>query len=185
SPFFFFFFSSRRRHTRFSRDWSSDVCSSDLYFCLLERTISQFLLFLLTLEICCSLMTVRFGNSRIYLSMAFLANCGLKSFLTTWANESSRVLLMAISINIPIQIPPSRFLLPSICRTSEVISSARIGLSINITVGTFDLAACIAADNAVMSDPYTNILGFTFFCAKTKQGNSKQRKVKTLKFIVP
>src|SRR5690606_39551128 len=24
------FFSSRRRHTRFSRDWSSDVCSSDL-----------------------------------------------------------------------------------------------------------------------------------------------------------
>src|SRR5690606_34883499 len=27
-----FFFSSRRRHTRFSRDWSSDVCSSDLGF---------------------------------------------------------------------------------------------------------------------------------------------------------
>src|SRR5690606_40998478 len=29
-----FFFSSRRRHTSFSRDWSSDVCSSDL---VLER----------------------------------------------------------------------------------------------------------------------------------------------------
>src|SRR5690606_40571538 len=28
---FCFFFSSRRRHTRFSRDWSSDVCSSDLF----------------------------------------------------------------------------------------------------------------------------------------------------------
>src|SRR5207245_6546978 len=28
--FFFFFFSSRRRHTRCYRDWSSDVCSSDL-----------------------------------------------------------------------------------------------------------------------------------------------------------
>src|SRR5690606_39407413 len=27
-----FFFSSRRRHTRFSRDWSSDVCSSDLKY---------------------------------------------------------------------------------------------------------------------------------------------------------
>src|SRR3989449_10291278 len=27
---YFFFFSSRRRHTRCSRDWSSDVCSSDL-----------------------------------------------------------------------------------------------------------------------------------------------------------
>src|SRR5690606_41115938 len=25
-----FFFSSRSRHTRFSRDWTSDVCSSDL-----------------------------------------------------------------------------------------------------------------------------------------------------------
>src|SRR3712207_2215697 len=29
---FFFFFSSRRRHTRYWRDWSSDVCSSDLSF---------------------------------------------------------------------------------------------------------------------------------------------------------
>src|SRR5699024_11945767 len=27
---YFFFFSSRRRHTRSKRDWSSDVCSSDL-----------------------------------------------------------------------------------------------------------------------------------------------------------
>src|SRR5256886_13604809 len=29
--FCFFFFSSRRRHTRFDCDWSSDVCSSDLF----------------------------------------------------------------------------------------------------------------------------------------------------------
>src|SRR5438874_10058127 len=29
---FFFFFSSRRRHTRSLRDWSSDVCSSDLLY---------------------------------------------------------------------------------------------------------------------------------------------------------
>src|SRR5437868_10920624 len=29
---FFFFFSSRRRHTRSKRDWSSDVCSSDLFW---------------------------------------------------------------------------------------------------------------------------------------------------------
>ena len=28
--FLFVFFSSRRRHTRSKRDWSSDVCSSDL-----------------------------------------------------------------------------------------------------------------------------------------------------------
>src|SRR5476651_2633996 len=30
----FFFFSSRRRHTRYWRDWSSDVCSSDLKRCV-------------------------------------------------------------------------------------------------------------------------------------------------------
>ena len=30
SEYLFFFFSSRRRHTRSDRDWSSDVCSSDL-----------------------------------------------------------------------------------------------------------------------------------------------------------
>src|SRR3712207_7931447 len=30
---YFFFFSSRRRHTRYWRDWSSDVCSSDLTIC--------------------------------------------------------------------------------------------------------------------------------------------------------
>src|SRR5215469_6668388 len=35
--FFFFFFSSRRRHTRSLRDWSSDVCSSDLERASLER----------------------------------------------------------------------------------------------------------------------------------------------------
>src|SRR2546422_4718773 len=34
--FFFFFFSSRRRHTRCSRDWSSDVCSSDLDHLVLD-----------------------------------------------------------------------------------------------------------------------------------------------------
>src|SRR3712207_8607901 len=33
--FIFFFFSSRRRHTRYWRDWSSDVCSSDLLEALL------------------------------------------------------------------------------------------------------------------------------------------------------
>src|SRR5699024_11394235 len=30
--YFYFFFSSRRRHTRSKRDWSSDVCSSDLMY---------------------------------------------------------------------------------------------------------------------------------------------------------
>src|SRR2546429_2191859 len=33
----YFFFSSRRRHTRCSRDWSSDVCSSDLVAAELKK----------------------------------------------------------------------------------------------------------------------------------------------------
>src|SRR5690606_40321377 len=36
-----FFFSSRRRHTRFSRDWSSDVCSSDLLHHLLGNAFEK------------------------------------------------------------------------------------------------------------------------------------------------
>src|SRR2546422_7221025 len=37
-----FFFSSRRRHTRCSRDWSSDVCSSDLADLLrLEEEVAE------------------------------------------------------------------------------------------------------------------------------------------------
>src|SRR5699024_1110317 len=34
-----FFFSSRRRHTRSKRDWSSDVCSSDLDTSLFSRSL--------------------------------------------------------------------------------------------------------------------------------------------------
>src|SRR5690606_40142893 len=36
---FFFFFSSRRRHTRFSRDWSSDVCSSRSLYVICEQDL--------------------------------------------------------------------------------------------------------------------------------------------------
>src|SRR5437870_9511565 len=35
-----FFFSSRRRHTRWPRDWSSDVCSSDLRRRLIEASVT-------------------------------------------------------------------------------------------------------------------------------------------------
>src|SRR5438445_13578106 len=38
---FFFFFSSRRRHTRYWRDWSSDVCSSDLSIPTIARRPDQ------------------------------------------------------------------------------------------------------------------------------------------------
>src|SRR2546421_5313886 len=41
--FFFFFFSSRRRHTRSDRDWSSDVCSSDLLGIVGRRLVGAYL----------------------------------------------------------------------------------------------------------------------------------------------
>src|SRR3984885_15718037 len=46
---FFFFFSSRRRHTRCGRDWSSDVCSSDLG-ALIPKRHQRMLLSILDLE---------------------------------------------------------------------------------------------------------------------------------------
>src|SRR5690625_3726666 len=39
-PLSYFMFSSRRRHTRWPRDWSSDVCSSDLDFSQTFKTIT-------------------------------------------------------------------------------------------------------------------------------------------------
>src|SRR5204863_5721907 len=41
----FFFFSSRRRHTRSLRDWSSDVCSSDLKYDIGEEQLRAIRLF--------------------------------------------------------------------------------------------------------------------------------------------
>src|SRR5437868_11717528 len=38
-----FFFSSRRRHTRSKRDWSSDVCSSDLVMRRLDEKVKPLL----------------------------------------------------------------------------------------------------------------------------------------------
>src|SRR6266508_6937024 len=54
----FFFFSSRRRHTSWPRDWSSDVCSSDL-----DR------------QGCCA-VTAEEGGTRAIIA-AFLANLGI------------------------------------------------------------------------------------------------------------
>src|SRR5688572_33079427 len=48
---FFFFFSSRRRHTRFDCDWSSDVCSSDLFVRALELLVGRLQLLVGALEL--------------------------------------------------------------------------------------------------------------------------------------
>src|SRR5690625_3724441 len=58
-----FFFSSRRRHTRWPRDWSSDVCSSDLHeaVAVVERYLSDPALLREQLERCHTLVRERWS----------------------------------------------------------------------------------------------------------------------------
>src|SRR5438874_13021736 len=80
-----YFFSSRRRHTRSLRDWSSDVCSSDLRRSdrddappLVERTIDR---------------RGRGGPDRVSLGQIGRASCRGRSFLTaeTRASKENRI----------------------------------------------------------------------------------------------
>src|SRR5699024_11325832 len=74
----FVFFSSRRRHTRSKRDWSSDVCSSDLNRAFYSRTTSSAL---------CQLCTV--GVDPILL----LDNN--QSIIFTWETHRSKPLIQS------------------------------------------------------------------------------------------
>src|SRR2546421_6793508 len=55
SFFSFFFFSSRRRHTRSDRDWSSDVCSSDLRKRAVRTAMNDFIY---PPKICCPSVSI-------------------------------------------------------------------------------------------------------------------------------
>src|SRR5207253_3474578 len=71
--FFFFFFSSRRRHTRWPRDWSSDVCSSDLAQTQITAGLSLFKPHPLRYpgaSHLTSLVRIDRGKSRIYIGNA-------------------------------------------------------------------------------------------------------------------
>src|SRR5690606_41038849 len=68
-PSLLFFFSSRRRHTRFSRDWSSDVCSSDLALNKLMQNRTSFV-------IAHRLSTVRNASQILVLDKGTIAEAG-------------------------------------------------------------------------------------------------------------
>src|SRR6266581_4837992 len=75
-----FFFSSRRRHTRWTGDWSSDVCSSDLGLLVFG------LVALLTGLISVSMLAVAGGGGAgTAISMAALALIGIGGFFVTLA----------------------------------------------------------------------------------------------------
>src|SRR5688500_19842522 len=54
-----FFFSSRRRHTRLQGDWSSDVCSSDLFRDLVSERLPLIFGFVFSLAFLLLLFTFR------------------------------------------------------------------------------------------------------------------------------
>src|SRR3712207_7946295 len=81
-----FFFSSRRRHTRYWRDWSSDVCSSDL-----DKRLSQWVLCLLYYAGCgyfrvCSSHLNRKG----YLEQCARLRCSLRDLVVTACRSEER-----------------------------------------------------------------------------------------------
>src|SRR5690606_26657009 len=76
------FFSSRRRHTRFSRDWSSDVCSSDLYKSLTKKTNVDILFYgsshayttfnPMIIDDKCKTISYNLGSAALYISLTDL-----------------------------------------------------------------------------------------------------------------
>src|SRR5690554_1805099 len=62
--FLFFFFSSRRRHTRCGRDWSSDVCSSDLE-ALMKRLLTNAVIFASGLMASSQLLALGLGELKL------------------------------------------------------------------------------------------------------------------------
>src|SRR5690606_40530301 len=72
----FYLFSSRRRHTRFSRDWSSDVCSSDLSVVLASETLSSINLTHISAKPCCQIS----GFSELPLKICFFNSLARKKW---------------------------------------------------------------------------------------------------------
>src|SRR5690606_39689028 len=83
-----FFFSSRGRHTRFSRDWSSDVCSSDLGHPL--RADGEVVATILARESAHGLRTIQFPDPDMPTYVGFYLD-GRRGY---FAPEDGRTLLM-------------------------------------------------------------------------------------------
>src|SRR5699024_11318254 len=86
SCMFLFFFSSRRRHTRSKRDWSSDVCSSDL-------STGIFMAATVLTQIFTPWMLRKFGYRRLMAVSAFML--GVPALGHIFGTEAWAVLLFS------------------------------------------------------------------------------------------
>src|SRR6267142_3631703 len=101
----FFFFSSRRRHTRLTCDWSSDVCSSDLYYAGVNLVILAVALLmpwhpawsavtcaiLIGGYVVCSLLAGPIADSRIFVNnLFFLGTTGVIAVVGTAVRDALR-----------------------------------------------------------------------------------------------
>src|SRR5690554_6956033 len=67
-----FFFSSRRRHTRCGRDWSSDVCSSDLPLTSGQLSLKNALWFALAQLLVCAVLLLAINTYSRWLALALV-----------------------------------------------------------------------------------------------------------------
>src|SRR5256884_3392662 len=84
---FLFFFSSRRRHTRCSRDWSSDVCSSDLFLEFITREAAKYPEFKLVMHAQVQRLTEENG---IVVGVGYLGDDGLEHELRAKLRSEER-----------------------------------------------------------------------------------------------
>ena len=91
--FCFFFFSSRRRHTRLVRDWSSDVCSSDLPDSVCEHLLADFPKMRSPLLLLPSTNSMRFtvGREETSVPAPRIPKPNMRIFITWYRSEERRV----------------------------------------------------------------------------------------------
>src|SRR5690625_4130942 len=111
----FFFFSSRRRHTRWPRDWSSDVCSSDLDQLVLIERFAQLVGRLTRIrDTRCDELVQRVGR-RLLCELEHRE--GFRRLLTTNEVDDAASLLGRDAQVAHLRLGFHRFLLPSVSET--------------------------------------------------------------------
>src|SRR5207245_7046521 len=123
----FFFFSSRRRHTRCYRDWSSDVCSSDLAFGqhLGEFSANYSYMHYVPVD---NLPTINLNGGGGAAVLYFAGFFGIKAEFEGYASE-----------NVNFSFPPGSARCPSGCTgTAEAnLITANVGPTIKIRIKGF------------------------------------------------